>query len=154
MINQSFTIEELKNRCGVSETAIKEFLSCRRAAGGYHPRFSEDDIKQLGEFLALGSIGFSANQRKDYLKLSERQSGAAEKMQMLGNQRQKLLNKVHEMEKQISRIDYLKHELGNNQPEPNPGTGENRSRGQGRNPEAESETKFRASPGPKTEAKP
>lgn len=126
MVNQSITFEELKNRCEVPEADIKEFLSCREAAGGEPPRFSEEDVKQLSEFLTLGSLGFSPNQRKDYLKLSERHSGAAEKARMLGNQRRKLLNKVHDLEKKISRIDYLKHELGNE-----PEREKNRSRGQG-----------------------
>lgn len=126
MVNQSFTFEELKKRCEVPEAEIKEFFSCRKAAGGESSRFSEEDIEQLSEFLALGSLGFSPNQRKDYLKLSERHSGAAEKARMLGNQRRKLLNKVHDLEKKISRIDYLKHELGNE-----PEQGKNRSRGQG-----------------------
>lgn len=126
MVNQSFTFEELKNRCEVPEADIKEFLSCREAAGGESSRFSEEDIEQLSEFLTLGSLGFSPNQRRDYLKLSERHSGAAEKARMLGNQRRKLLNKVHDLEKRISRIDYLKHELGNE-----PEQGKNLSRGQG-----------------------
>lgn len=132
MVNQSFTFEELKNRCEVPEADIKEFLSCREAAGGEPPRFSEEDVKQLSEFLTLGSLGFSPNQRKDYLKLSERHSGAAEKARMLGDQRRKLLNKVHDLEKKISRIDYLKHELGNEPPEGRAGNrGKNRSWGQG-----------------------
>lgn len=126
MVNQLFPFEELKNRCEAPEVEIKEFLSCREAAGGEPSRFSEEDVKQLGEFLTLGSLGFSPNQRRDYLKLSERHSGAAEKARMLVNQRRKLLNKVHDLEKKIFRIDYLKHELGNE-----PEQGKNRSRGQG-----------------------
>lgn len=113
MVNQSFTFEELKSRCEVPEAEIKEFLSCREAAGGEPSRFSEEDIEQLSEFLILRSIGFSPNQRKDYLKLSERNRGTAAKMRMLGNQRRKLLDRVHDLEKKISRIDYMKYELGN-----------------------------------------
>lgn len=117
MVNQSFALEELKTRCKVPEADIKEFFSCRKAEDGEPLRFSEEDIEQLGEFLTLGSIGFSPNQRKIYLKLSERRSGSAEKMRMLGNQRRKLLDKVHDLEKKIFCIDYMKHELGNDQPE-------------------------------------
>lgn len=155
MVNQSFTFEELKSRCEVPEADIKEFLSCREAEGEKSPRFSEEDIEQLGEFLALGSLGFSTDQRRDYLKLSERNHGTAAKMRMLGNQRRKLLDRVHELEKKISRIDYMKHELGNGPPEGRAGNrGNNRSRRQGRGAGAESGTKLSAAPGPEAEAKP
>lgn len=129
MVNQSVSLEELKNTCGVPEAELKEFLACREMAGEGSARFSEADMKELGEFLTLRSIGFSLNQRKDYLKLSARGSGAAEKIRMLGTQRRKLLDRVHELEQKISRIDYMKHELGSGQPE-----------GRGLNPGAKSRT--------------
>lgn len=117
MVSQSVSLEELKNTCGVPEAELKEFLACRETAGEGPPRFSEADMKEFSEFLTLRSIGFSPNQRKDYLKLSAKSSGAAEKIRMLGTQRRKLLDRVHELEQKISRIDYMKHELGSGQPE-------------------------------------
>lgn len=75
-------------------------------------QYSDEDIARLGDIMALHDIGFSLEMVEMYMRLLlQGDSTKAQRMKMLNDQRGKVLDDIHFKERQIERMDYLRHEI-------------------------------------------
>lgn len=73
------------------------------------------DIEALRLMLRLQQIGFSSNEIEDFLALNLRKQGPPVKLiAMLTQHRQERLAAIHQYERQIAGIDYLRFQLTEN----------------------------------------
>lgn len=74
--------------------------------------YEADDIAELRLMRNLQQIGLSANEIEDFLSLNQRQPvPAARLIAMLTQHRQDRLAMIHQYERQIVGIDYLRFQL-------------------------------------------
>ncbi len=71
----------------------------------------DHDLEQLGFIITLHGIGFDEGEVQRYMKMAPGKRTARERIQMLNKKRGKILDEIHSLEHQISRLDYLRYEL-------------------------------------------
>lgn len=103
------TEEEITKLFCIPKCVIKKFKS-----SGLLPKekdvYTDRDVENISTYMTLIDIGFSQNESAEYVLLKE--TGAKEKMlNMLVKKRESLLSQIYLKEKQIDKIDYLKHKL-------------------------------------------
>lgn len=75
-------------------------------------QYTDTDIARLGDIMALHDMGFSAEMVELYMKLLlQGDATMAQRMMLLNDQRGKVLDDIHFKERQIERMDYLRHEI-------------------------------------------
>lgn len=75
-------------------------------------QYDDQDLERLGMIMTLHDIGFTPEEVENYMKLML--AGAStenERMKMLEAKRSRALDEIHFREKQLERIDYLRHEM-------------------------------------------
>ena len=97
---------EASEQFGVPMDVLLEYEKRGFCCGDY----SDEDISRLGLLLTLLDLGFAGDEAAEYLLLSSR-GCRAERLRMLERRRGEILDDIHEREKALSRIDYLRHEL-------------------------------------------
>ncbi|MDD3040836.1 MerR family transcriptional regulator [Bacteroides sp.] len=73
-------------------------------------QYDEQDLERLSMIMALHDIGFDTIAVEEYMKLlleGEKTQGA--RLSMLNKQRGKTLEEIHLKERQLERLDYLRH---------------------------------------------
>lgn len=69
---------------------------------------------------ALGEIGFEPAEVEHYLGLAlEGDSTAAQRMLLLGEKRRSMLDQIHDWEKRLDKLDYLRYEIRREQDKQN-----------------------------------
>lgn len=75
-------------------------------------RYDDSDIKNMSIMMTLHDIGFGKDETKEYIRLLLEGGNTAEKrMAMLRRKRSETLCDIHELERCIENIDYLRYEL-------------------------------------------
>ena len=65
-----------------------------------------------GLSLTLRDIGFAPDEAETYMRLElEGDSSGAQRMLILNQKRRRMLDEIHFHEKQLDRLDYLRHEI-------------------------------------------
>ena len=73
---------------------------------------SDTDIERLSLILTLHDVGFDSAEVETYMRLMLEGDGTgARRLLMLGEKRQGELDEIHFHEKQLDRLDYLRHEI-------------------------------------------
>lgn len=105
------TEEEITKLFCIPKCVIKKFKGAgllKSEEGGY----TDEDIQNLSTYITLMDIGFSQEESKEYMCLLLSKIDTKEKtLNMLNKKRESLLSQIHSKEKQIDKIDYLKHKL-------------------------------------------
>lgn len=105
------TEEEITKLFCIPKCVIKKFKNTgllKSEKCGY----TDEDIQNLGTYMTLLDIGFSQEESNEYMLLLLSADDTKEKMlNMLSKKRESLLLQIHLKEKQIDKIDYLKHNL-------------------------------------------
>lgn len=75
-------------------------------------KYDEQDLERLSMIMALHDIGFDSQAVEAYMRLmikgNETQSV---RLNMLNKQRSKALEEIHLKERQLERMDYLRHAM-------------------------------------------
>lgn len=79
-------------------------------------QYDEKDLERLSLIMALHDIGFQKKEVESYMKLILK-GNSTEKMRikMLDERRKKALDEIHLKERQLERMDYLRHEIRESQ---------------------------------------
>lgn len=79
-------------------------------------RYGDEDPERLGMIMALHDMGFEQDEVEAYMKLVIKgESTEKARMKMLDGLRKKALDEIHLKERQLERMDYLRHEIRENQ---------------------------------------
>lgn len=110
------TKQEASERYGIPVNILDEYESwglcsaVKKVMGAW--QYDESDIERLSLILTLHDIGFGAAEVENYMRLVlEGDSTGAQRMLMLGEKRQGMLDEIHFREKQLDRLDYLRYEI-------------------------------------------
>ena len=75
-------------------------------------QYDDADLKRLSIIMTLHDIGFTAEEAESYLRLLlEGNHTAAQRLSMLERKRSAALEEIHFKERQLQRLDYLRHEI-------------------------------------------
>ncbi len=78
-------------------------------------RYDDEDLERLSMIMALHDMGFQKEEVESYMKLLiEGESTEKARMKILDEHRKKALDEIHLRERQLDRMDYLRHEIREN----------------------------------------
>ncbi|PWJ47900.1 MerR family transcriptional regulator [Faecalicatena contorta] len=78
-------------------------------------KYDDQDLERLSMIMALHDMGFANADVEIYMRLLLKgDSTKPERMRMLNRQRNKALDEIHLRERQLERMDYLRHEIRQN----------------------------------------
>ncbi len=85
----------------------------RMAMDDWH--YDDEDLERLSMIMALHDMGFQKEEVESYMKLLiEGDSTEQARMKILDEHRKKALDEIHLRERQLDRMDYLRHEIREN----------------------------------------
>lgn len=75
-------------------------------------QYDDTDIERLSTIMTLHDIGFTSREVETYMRLLVEQGGSDRaRLRMLDEKRRAALDDIHFRERQLERLDYLRHEL-------------------------------------------
>ena len=75
-------------------------------------QYDDTDVERLSTIMTLHDIGFTSQEVETYMRLLLEQEGTDRaRLRMLDEKRRAALDDIHFREKQLERLDYLRHEL-------------------------------------------
>ena len=75
-------------------------------------QYDDTDLKHLSAILTLHDIGFSSREAETYMRLLlEGRPTETQRLAMLEKKRGAVLEEIHRKERQLQRLDYLRHEI-------------------------------------------
>ena len=82
----------------------------KRVMGAW--QYDDQDLERLSTVMALHDMGFTADEVESYMRLLLSDTDTArERMRMLEKRRDQALDEIHLKEKQLQRLDYLRHQM-------------------------------------------
>lgn len=113
------TINEASEKYNIPIEVLEEYESwglcgeVRKVMGAW--QYDDTDLERLGTIMTLHDIGFSNEEVEVYMRLLlEGESTENERMRMLNKLRSTALDEIHFKERQLERLDYLRHKIRNN----------------------------------------
>lgn len=110
------TIQEASDRYQIPMNILKEYESwglCRavkKVMGAW--QYDDEDLERLSLIMTLHDIGFTTEEVETYMRLTlEEKGGERERLRMLNRKRESTLDELHFRERQLQRLDYLRHEI-------------------------------------------
>ncbi len=109
------TIEEASETYCIPIKILKEYEqmnlcgSVKKVMGKW--QYGEQDLKRLSMIMTLHETGFSNKDIDEYMRLLFSGENEDNCLKMLSQKRKNTLDKIHFYEKQISNLDYLRHEI-------------------------------------------
>lgn len=75
-------------------------------------QYDDTDLERLSTILTLHDIGFTTEEVETYMRLLlEGECSCAQRLRMLEEKRSAALDEIHFRERQLQRLDYLRHEI-------------------------------------------
>lgn len=75
-------------------------------------QYDDADLERLSIVMTLHDIGFTPEEVETYVRLLlEKDRTAAQRLRMLEKKRSDALAEIHFKERQLQRLDYLRHEI-------------------------------------------
>ncbi len=111
----NMTIEEASEKYCIPVKILKEYEqmnlcgTVKSIMGQW--QYDEQDIERLSMIMTLHDIGFSNKDIDEYMRLLLSGEKEEKCLKMLNIKRKSALDKIHLYEKQISNLDYLRHEI-------------------------------------------
>lgn len=79
-------------------------------------QYNDYDLKLLGEVLTILKLGFQPEEAESYMRLFLQGNGTGEqRFRMLSQKRGVILDEIHEKERLLGRLDYMRHNIKNEQ---------------------------------------
>ncbi len=78
-------------------------------------QYDDEDLERLSTIMTLHDIGFTTEEVETYMRLLLEQPDSDKKrLRMMEEKRNETLDKIHFYERQLQRLDYLRHEIQKN----------------------------------------
>lgn len=110
------TIQEASDRYQVPINILKEYESwglcgaVKKVMGAW--QYDDEDLERLSLIMTLHDIGFTTEEVETYMRLTlEQANSERERLRMLNRKRDSALDELHFRERQLQRLDYLRHEI-------------------------------------------
>lgn len=112
------TMKEASDHYNVPIKILKEYerwglcSAVKKVMGAW--QYGDQDLERLSMIMTLHEIGFDSGEVETYMRLMlEGEDTRPQRIAMLNKRRGKTLDEIHFREKQISSMDYLRHEMQN-----------------------------------------
>lgn len=90
--------------------------SVKKGMGAWH--YDDRDLEYLSLIMSLHDIGFASEEVEAYMRLlPEGKSTNNSRLKMLNQKRERILDEIHFKERQLDRLDCLRHKIQKNQNE-------------------------------------
>ena len=110
------TIDEASRQYCIPIQILREYESwglcgaVKKVMGAW--QYDDTDIERLTAIMTLHDIGCTSQEVETYMRLLLEQEGTGRaRLRMLDEKRRAALDDIHFREKQLERLDYLRHEL-------------------------------------------
>lgn len=98
-----------QNVLTIYEEQVRECV-CHKEPG--ENEYDDRELEMITMVMTLNKFGFGAQEIGDYFCLAQRgQETKKERIRMLTRQRRCILDEIHQKEKILGELDYLRHEL-------------------------------------------
>lgn len=78
-------------------------------------QYDDEDLERLSTITTLHDIGFTTEEVETYMRLLLEQPDSDKKrLRMMEEKRNETLDEIHFHERQLQRLDYLRHEIQKN----------------------------------------
>lgn len=111
-------IHEASERYKIPIEILKEYESwglcgsVKKVMGAW--QYDDCDLERLSFIMTLHDIGFGTKEVETYMRLLlEGESTREKRMRMLNKKRNSALEEIHFKERQLDRLDYLRHKIQN-----------------------------------------
>ena len=75
-------------------------------------QYDDEDLEWLSTIMTLHDIGFTAEEVENYMRLLlEQPDSDRQRLRMMEEKRKATLDEIHFRERQLQRLDYLRHEI-------------------------------------------
>lgn len=75
-------------------------------------QYDDTDLERLSLIMTLCDVGFTSREAETYMRLLvDREDSVSERLRMLDRRREEALEDIHFRERQLERLDFLRHEL-------------------------------------------
>ena len=75
-------------------------------------QYDDEDLERLSTIMTLHDIGFTTDEVETYMRLLLEQPDSEEKrLHMIEKKRSATLDEIHFRERQLERMDYLRHKI-------------------------------------------
>ena len=75
-------------------------------------QYDDEDLERLSTIMTLHDIGFTADEVETYIRLLlEQPDSDRQRLRMMEEKRKATLDEIHFRERQLQRLDYLRHEI-------------------------------------------
>lgn len=112
----AMTREEASRRYQIPMEILEEYEgwglcgAVRQAMDAW--QYGDQDLERLSTIMALHDMGFTAQETERYMRLALSQADTrAERLRMLERRRSAALDEIHLRERQLQRLDYLRHKM-------------------------------------------
>ena len=112
------TQQEASEHYGIPVSVLQEYESwglcgaVKKVFGAW--QYDGEDLERLSTVMTLHDIGFTAEESETYMRLLlEQPDSEVKRLRMLEEQRRETLDAIHFQERQLQRLDYLRHEIQN-----------------------------------------
>ena len=103
---------DIQKACGCYHIPPSLLEVYRRVYGpGALDHWSDQDLERLSLMMTLQDIGFTLDEVEAYMGQLTRDCGCQACLSMLERRRAAVLEQIHFEEKQLARLDYLRHKL-------------------------------------------
>lgn len=113
------TVNEASEKYNIPIEVLKEYENwglcseVKKVMGVW--QYDDQDLERLSMIMTLHDIGFSNDEVESYMRLLlDDKSTENERLRMLNKLRNNALDEIHFKEKQLERMDYLRHKIRNN----------------------------------------
>ena len=110
------TIDEASQRYHIPLEILHEYErwglcgAVKKVIGSW--QYDDTDLERLSTIMTLHDIGFTTEEVETYMRLLlEQKDSDMARLRMLNQKRSATLDEIHFRERQLERLDYLRHEL-------------------------------------------
>ena len=110
------TKEEASQRYRIPPHILDEYESwglcgaVKKVMGAW--QYDDEDLERLSTIMTLHDIGFTAEEVETYMRLLlEQPDSDRQRLRMMEEKRKETLDEIHFRERQLQRLDYLRHEI-------------------------------------------
>lgn len=109
------TIQEASERYQIPMHILREYErwglcgAVKKVMGSW--QYDDSDLERLSTIMTLHDIGFTAQEVESYMRLLEQPQTEGQRLRMLEAKRADALDEIHFKERQLQRLDTLRHEI-------------------------------------------
>ena len=110
------TQQEASEQYNIPVSVLQEYESwglcgaVKKVMGAW--QYDDEDLERLSTIMTLHDIGFTTEEVETYMRLLVEQSDSeAKRLRMMEEKRNETLDEIHFHERQLQRLDYLRHEI-------------------------------------------